>query len=200
MVAKVLYILLSYFCLSSFAFTVQKVRKNEDERFLENPHYTSNDELPDFLVKLQKEFPQLIDVRTIGQSTDKQDLIVARIHKDVQRPRSILVPMFKYVANMHGDETVGRQLLIYLAEYLVRNYGVIPEVTQLLNTTDIYLMPSMNPGELWENFTLNVMELDNFFPYKMENDEKYYGFFLCGWSMSSGKLEDVRRRKRKMCS
>jgi carboxypeptidase D len=152
MVAKVLYILLSFFCLSSFAFTVQQVRKNEDERFLENPHYTSNAELPDFLVKLQKEFPQLINVQSIGSSTDKQDLIVARIHRDVQRPRSILVPMFKYVANMHGDETVGRQLLIYLAEYLVRNYGLIPEVTQLVNTTDIYLMPSMNPGELLKLF------------------------------------------------
>ena len=148
MVTKVLYILLSYLCLSSFAFTVQHVRKNEDERFLENPHYTSNAELPDFLLKLQKEFPQLVDVKSIGSSTDKQDLIVVRIHKDVQRPRSILIPMFKFVANMHGDETVGRQMVIYLAEYLVRNYKVIPEVTQLVDTTDIYLMPSMNPGEL----------------------------------------------------
>lgn len=36
-------------------------------------------------------------------------------------------------------------MLIYLAEYLVKNYGVIPEVTDLVDTTDIYLMPSMNP-------------------------------------------------------
>lgn len=41
--------------------------------------------------------------------------------------------------------SVGRQLLVYLAEYLVKNYGIIPEVTKLVDTTDIYLMPSMNP-------------------------------------------------------
>lgn len=141
MVAKILYILLSYFCLSS-AFTITK---NEDESFLENPHYHTNEELADYLLKLQKNYSKLLDVRTVGKSLDGNELIVARINKDVQRPRSIMVPMFKYVGNMHGDETIGRQLLIYLAEYLVKNYGVVPEVTKLVDTTDIYLMPSMNP-------------------------------------------------------
>lgn len=151
MIYKVLYILLSYFCLCSLSFTVEKSSQDEFEGFLANPHYTTNSELSDVLLKLQKNFPDLIDIRTIGQSYDGEDLIVARIHKDVKRPRSILVPMFKYIANMHGDETIGRQMLIYLAEYLVKNYGNIPEVTQLVDTTDIYLMPSMNPG-LFKNF------------------------------------------------
>lgn len=137
--------MLSYFCLSSLAFTITTTSSKENENFLENPHYHSNDELADFLLRLQKNYSHLIDVRTVGKSFDGNDLIVARINKDVQRPRSILVPMFKYVGNMHGDETVGRQLLIYLIEYLVKNYGVSPEVTKLVDTTDIYIMPSMNP-------------------------------------------------------
>lgn len=160
---KVLYILLSYFCLCSFAFTVQKVQNNEDESFLDNPHYTSNIELPDYLLKLQKDFPNLIDVRSIGTSHDGLDLIVARINKDVKRPRSILVPMFKYVGNMHGDETVGRQLLVYLAEYLVRNYGVVPEVTKLVNSTDIYLMPSMNPDGFGKSREGSCESIQNYY-------------------------------------
>lgn len=163
MVAKVFYILLSYFCLSSLAFTVQKAQNNEDESFLDNPHYTSNAELPDFLLKLQKEYDNLLDVRSIGSSLDGQDLIVARIHKDVKRPRSILIPMFKYVANMHGDETIGRQLLIYLAEYLVRNYGIIPEVTHLVDTTDIYLMPSMNPDGFGKSKEGSCESMQNYY-------------------------------------
>ena len=45
--------------------------------------------------------------------------------------------MVKYVGNMHGDETVGREVLLALGEYLVKNYGVIERVTDLLNSTEV---------------------------------------------------------------
>ena len=51
----------------------------------------------------------------------------------------------RYVGNMHGDETVGRQLIIYLAEYLLKQYGQNKRIRQLVDNTEIYLMPSMNP-------------------------------------------------------
>ena len=34
---------------------------------------------------------------------------------EVRRPRPMLRPMVKLVANIHGDEVVGRELLIALA-------------------------------------------------------------------------------------
>ena len=45
--------------------------------------------------------------------------------------------MVKYVGNMHGDETVGREILLALAEYLVKNYGVVDRVTELLDSTEV---------------------------------------------------------------
>lgn len=46
---------------------------------------------------------------------------------------------------MHGDESVGREMLILLAEYLCQNYGTDERITRLVNTTRIHLLPSLNP-------------------------------------------------------
>jgi hypothetical protein len=46
---------------------------------------------------------------------------------------------------MHGDEITGRELMVSLAEDLLSNYGTDERITKLLDITEIYIMPSMNP-------------------------------------------------------
>lgn len=55
-------------------------------------------------------------------------------------------PQVKLVGNMHGDETVSRQVLVYLARELASGYRRgDPRLVRLLNTTDVYVLPSLNP-------------------------------------------------------
>ncbi|QQP35658.1 Carboxypeptidase Dlike, partial [Caligus rogercresseyi] len=54
------------------------------------------------------------------------------------RPRGLGKPLFKYVGNMHGNEVVGRQ-------YLLENYGRDERVTRLIDTTELWILPSLNP-------------------------------------------------------
>ena len=68
--------------------------------------------------------------------------------------RSHLEPMVNYIGNIHGDETVGRQLILYLAQYLLHNYGTDPRITMLVDHTEIFLMPSSNP----DGFTVALPE------------------------------------------
>lgn len=116
----------------------------EYENFLQNPQYHSEKDLENLYADLMKQYPGKVEVLSAGKSALGRELYVLHLNTNV-RKRGLLQPMFKYVANMHGDETIGRELLVYLAEYLLHNYGQLDEVTRLLNSTDIYLMPSMNP-------------------------------------------------------
>lgn len=129
--------------------------REEDESFLEPPLYHRTDDVLDLFARLSKDYPNLARVHSIGQSLEGRELVVIEISNNV-RHRSLLVPMFKYIGNMHGDETVGREMLIYLAQYLLYNYGKIDEVTELVNTTDIFLMPSMNPDG-FEKSTVSII-------------------------------------------
>ena len=51
-----------------------------------------------------------------------------------------------FVSHAHIVSSVSKLLLPSdLAHYLLQNYGRNPRVTKLVNNTEIYLMPSMNP-------------------------------------------------------
>ena len=101
-------------------------------------------ELTQSLYSIASSHPDIAKLHSIGMSVQNRPLWVLEITRNVEL-KEPGKPKFKYIANIHGNEVVGRQLLIYLSQYLVNNYDTDKRVTRLLNSVDIFIMPSMNP-------------------------------------------------------
>ena len=69
-----------------------------------------------------------------------RELWVLQITDNVKK-RTPGRPRVKLVANMHGDETVGRELTFQLAQFILENYQTDETAKKLLYDYDLHLMP-----------------------------------------------------------
>lgn len=55
-------------------------------------------------------------------------------------------PEFRYTAGLHGNEVLGRELLLLLMQFLCKEYNDDnPRVRRLVEGVRIHLVPSLNP-------------------------------------------------------
>lgn len=159
------------------------VHQKRNIRSLVNQGYLNNENLACLLGTFAHQHKNIARLHKLGRSVENRELMALQITDD-PHARKPGKPMFKYVGNMHGNEAVGRQVLIYLITYLLENYGRNDRVTRLVNTTDIFIMPSLNPdgfemareghcyGTVGRN-NYNQVDLNRDFPDQFNNWNDY---------------------------
>ncbi|CAH9105063.1 unnamed protein product [Cuscuta epithymum] len=75
-------------------------------------------------------------------------------------------PAFKFIGNVHGDEPVGRELLMLLANWICDNYMKDPLATLIVDNVHLHILPSMNPDgfEMRKRVNANNIDLNRDFP------------------------------------
>ncbi|XP_043192809.1 carboxypeptidase M-like isoform X2 [Amphibalanus amphitrite] len=106
--------------------------------------YHNYDQLTAYMRKVAAERPDITALYSIGTSVQGRELWVLVVSASPYE-HMIGKPNVKYVGNIHGNEAIGREVLIHLIEYLTTRYNTDPYVSWLLDNTRVHIMPSMNP-------------------------------------------------------
>ncbi|XP_020279695.1 carboxypeptidase M-like isoform X2 [Pseudomyrmex gracilis] len=106
--------------------------------------YHNYEQMSRFLRTTSLRFQNLTALYSIGKSVKGRDLWVMVVSSSPYE-HMIGKPDVKYIANIHGNEAVGRELMLHLIHFLVTSYGIDSYITWLLDNTRIHILPSMNP-------------------------------------------------------
>ena len=87
-------------------------------------------------------YPDLIDVFSIGKSVLGKDIWCIRLtnEKNNEIKSSCLID-----GCIHGSEWDGGEACLYLAEYLLINFDANKTITHILNSSEVYIVPLVNP-------------------------------------------------------
>ncbi|MHC4532934.1 MAG: M14 family metallopeptidase [Planctomycetota bacterium] len=96
------------------------------------------------LVSLARQDPNLVRVDIITQSIDKRKVWIADVGKGSEENRKIR-PAILVVAGIEGNDLTGSSIAVSWLERLIKQYGTDAKITELLETTTIYIIPRLNP-------------------------------------------------------
>jgi len=102
-------------------------------------------------------------VGSIGKSVLGRDLVMVRLVDNAAAAAAAASkPRVKLLGNMHGDEVVGRQLLLNLVELLCDKAAVAadPDLAQIAHNVDLYIVPSLNPDGYERDTRANANGID----------------------------------------
>ena len=103
-----------------------------------------HDDLTRLLQGYAQALPTLVEVRSIGKSHEGRDIWVVIITSKATGA-DVDKPAFWVDGNIHAAELTASTACLYWLHKLVTGYAKDPQVTQLLDTRVVYMVPRLNP-------------------------------------------------------
>ena len=139
-------------------------------------YYETVEMLSDFKIT----YPDLVNIFSIGDSILGKNIWCIKItnEKNKNDKLSCLID-----GCIHGNEWEGGEACLYLAEYLLINYDKNKTITNIVNNTNIYLIPIVNPDGRTADERLNDNGVDT-----NRNFDIFFGKLFRGYCYRLGKL------------
>ncbi|MCJ7755992.1 MAG: hypothetical protein MUP13_15630, partial [Thermoanaerobaculales bacterium] len=102
------------------------------------------DEITALLKGYAAAYPTWVTLESIGKSTEGRDMWLLTLNNPATG--GVLSKPAMYVdGNTHGNEIQGTEATLYTIDFLLKNYGRLDRVTELLDRAAFYFVPVVNP-------------------------------------------------------
>lgn len=106
--------------------------------------YYRHGEINDFMRRIAKAYPDLVKIEKIGESRQGREMLVAIVTNSRTGPDREKPAMW-IDGNVHGNEIQGAEAVLYTLWHAAKEYGHNEALSELLDDTTLYLLPSQNP-------------------------------------------------------
>jgi len=136
---------------------IESIDKIYQENF-ERGRYLTYNEYIDTMRIIAQNNPNICKLDTLSTTATGYLVLGMKISDSawVNEPE----PRVFFEGDIHGDEKCGWAVCFEMIKYLVRNYGLDPLVTRLVNTREIWLSPTINPYGYVNNYRYNSNSVD----------------------------------------
>ena len=123
-------------------------------------YYHDHARLSRDLADLQRTFPDLVKLESLGRSVQGREIWLVTISKSGRRGQ----PQVLFDGAMHGSEVIGAESLLSYAHFLAKRYALDPRVRRIVDGVQTHLIPMVNPdgveagktARIWKNARKNA--------------------------------------------
>lgn len=121
-------------------------------------------ELAELLQAYATAYPEWVTLESLGESAEGRRMWLATLNNPATGPTADKPAMY-VDGNIHANEVQGAEATVYTLDFLLRNYGRLERVTELVDRAAFYFVPMVNPdgrarwfrGPSTPNFPRTVM-------------------------------------------
>src|SRR5215203_3226564 len=107
--------------------------------------YDEADGIRDELYALAKRYPAIVKLVVIGKTLQGREIIALKVTKNANQLADGARPASLYMGTVHAREWIATEVTRRLLRHFVENYGKNAEITDMVDTRELWFMPVANP-------------------------------------------------------
>ncbi len=132
---------------------LKELYRSHNKEALSMGGFKTFSEIVSHLDFLKLSYPTIMTSKfSLGQSIDGNEIWAVKVSDNPEIDEN--EPELLYISLIHAREPAAAASLLHFMEYMLSNYGLDSEVTNLVNNRELYFVPVQNPdGYLWNQAT-----------------------------------------------